>query len=181
MRWAVAFLIVLVAAGCGGDDEPAASAETPTPTPTATPDGRFEAAFKLPRDVARRLHKGDAYELIREKGEVIARTDFDHGTIYQLADWLSKRGIAVEEPGDLERMWLSVERRQDLYLMIMTTDDRVADALDELRPSKRRLAAVYKTPVPRGGEAMADWLRIFRLAVRAGDQRNVVVIPHFHG
>jgi hypothetical protein len=66
----------------------------------------------------------------------------------------------------------------------MTTDDNVSDALDELRPSKRRLAAVDKfrtqTQVPDAGEAMVEWLRIFRLAVREGDQRNVVVIPMLH-
>lgn len=81
-------------------------------------------------------------------------------------------------------MWLSVEKKQDLYLLIMTTDDQVADALDELEPNKRRLAAVYnrwsQKRVPAAGDAMVDWLRIFRLAVREGDQRNVVIIPILH-
>ena len=81
-------------------------------------------------------------------------------------------------------MWLSVEKKQHLYLMIMTTDDEVADALDELQPSKRRLAAVYnrwsQEQIPGAGDAMVEWLRIFRLAVREGDQRNVVIIPILH-
>jgi hypothetical protein len=55
-------------------------------------------------------------------------------------------------------MWLSVEKKQDLYLLIMTTDDQVADALDELEPSKRRLAAVYnrwsQKRVPGAGDAI---------------------------
>jgi hypothetical protein len=53
-----------------------------------------------------------------------------------------------------------------------------AEKLDELKPSKRRLAAVYD--VPSGGEAMLDFLRIFRLAGREGDGRNVVIIPIQH-
>lgn len=187
MRWALAIVILLLVAGCGeGDEEPSASAtETPTPTATATPEGRFEVAYKVPREVARRLHKDrQAYELLREEGEVIAQSDFDITTSYTLADWLEKRGIVVEEPGDLTRMWLSVEKQQSLYLMIMTTDDQVAEQLDELKPSKRQMAAVYKrwaeTSVPQGGEALLDFLRIFRLAVREGDQRNVVIIPLRH-
>ena len=51
-------------------------------------------------------------------------------------------------------------------------------------PSKRRLAAINNRwsheRVPDAGEAMADWLRIFSLAVRAGDRRNVVIIPILH-
>jgi hypothetical protein len=179
VRWALAIAIGLLAAGCGEGDEPTARA-----TATATPEGRFEIAYKLPRDVARRLHEGRAYELIHEQGEVIARSDFGEETSYPLADWLSRQGIEVEEPGELTPMWLSVEKQQHLYLMIMTTDDRVGDALDELEPSKRRLAAVYNRwsheRVPAAGEAMVDWLRIFRLAVREGDQRHVVIIPIQH-
>ena len=115
---------------------------------------------------------------------MIARSDYDVGTAYPLATWLEKRGIKVEDPGGLTPMWLSVEKQQSLYLWIMTTDDRVAEELDELQPSRRRLAAVYnrwsEKRVPDGGEAMADWLRVFRLAVRAGDERNVVIIPAQH-
>jgi hypothetical protein len=184
VRCALAIVIGLFAVGCGGGDDEPTARTTPEPTATATPEGRFEVAYKLPRDIAQRLHKGRAQELILEEGEVIARSDFDAGTSYPLRDWLENRGIEVEDPGKLTPMWLSVEKNQSLYLMIMTTDDRVADALDELQPSKRRLAAVYnrwsRKRVPDGGEAMADWLRIFRLAVRAGDRRNVVIIPDPH-
>jgi hypothetical protein len=181
VRWALAIVIGLFAGGCGGGDEPTARA-TATPTATATPEGRFEIAYKLPRNVAQRLHKGNAYELIHEEGEVIAWSDFGEETSYPLTDWLRKRGIEVEDPGELTPMWLSVYKKQHLYLLIMTTDDQVADALDELELNERRLAAVYnrwssQKRVPGAGDAMVDWLRIFRLAVREGDQRNLVIIP----
>jgi hypothetical protein len=181
VRWALAIVVLLSAAGCGeGDEQPAArSTATPTLSATATPEGRFEVAYKVPREVARRLHKDrQAYELLREEGEVIARSDYDITTSISLADWLRKRGIEVEKPAELTRMWLSVDKQQSLYLMIMTTDDQVAEKLEELKPSKRRLAAVHD--VPSGGEAMLDFLRIFRLGVREGDGRNVVIIPIQH-
>lgn len=91
MRWTLAIAIGLFGAGCGGGDEPTARA-TATPTATATPEGRFEIAYKLPRDLAQRLHKRNAYELIHEEGEVIARSDFGEETSYPLADWLRNRG-----------------------------------------------------------------------------------------
>jgi hypothetical protein len=185
VRWTLALVIGLLVAGCGGGEEQAAAErETPTATATGTPEGRFEIAYKVPMSVARRLHKGEAYKLIREKGEVIARSDFDESTGYVLAAWLERRGIAIEDPGALTNMWLSVEKKQHLYLQIITADGAVADALDDLQPSKRRLAAAYnrrsQKRVPGAGEAMVDWLRIFRLAVREGDERNVVIIPHLH-
>jgi hypothetical protein len=185
VRWALAVAIGLFAAGCGEGGEPAARADaTPTPTATATPEGRFDIAYKLPRDVARELHEGDAYELLDEKGEVIARSDFDDTTFYPLVEWLEKRGIDIEDPGELTPVWRSVEAEQDLYLVVVTTDSSVADALDDLRPGKRRLAAVYnrwtEERFPAAGEARADWLRIIRLAVREGDRRNVVIIPILH-
>ena len=181
MRWVLAVVIALVAVGCGEKDEPTASA-TPTLTASATPEGRFESAWKVPRDVAKRLHKErDAYELIREEGELIASSDFDGGPSYPLANWLDKQEIQVEDPSEFVRAFRTVYEQQDLYLMFMTTDGKVAESLDELKPSKRELAAVYnrwaKEKVPDGGEAMADWLRIFKLAVREGDQQNVVIIP----
>ena len=183
MRWALTVVIALVAVGCGEEDEPTASA-TPTPTPTAsaTPEGRFETAWKVPRDVAKRLHKErNAHELIREEGELIASSDFDGGPSYPLAEWLDKQGIKVEDPSEFVKAFRAVYEQQDLYLMFMTTDAKVAESLDELEPSKRELATVYnrwaKEKVPDGGEAMADWLRIFKLAVREGDQQNVVIIP----
>jgi hypothetical protein len=182
MRWALAFLIGLLVAGCGGgeNDEPAArETATPTPTATATPEGRLQVAYKLPREVARRLHEHrNAYEVIREEGEVIASSDFDITTSYDVADWLRKQGIEVEDPGELTRMWLNVDEQQSLSLMIMTTDGKTADALEELPPSRRKLPAV--NDVPSGGDAMLDFLRIFRLAVSEGDRRNVVVIPLQH-
>jgi hypothetical protein len=179
VRWAPAIVILLLAAGCGEGDEQPAARSTATPTATATPEGRFEVAYKVPREVARRLHKDrQAYELLREEGEVIARSDYDITTSISLAHWLRNRGIEVEKPAELTRMWLSVDKQQSLYLMILTTHDRVAEKLDELKPSKRRLAAVYD--VPSGGEAMLDFLRILRLGVREGDGRNVVIIPIQH-
>jgi hypothetical protein len=65
--------------------------------------------------------------------------------------------------------------------MIVSADPAVADALDDLHPKKRRLAAFYnrwaKDRVPQAGDAMLDWLRVFRLAVRAGGEGHVIIIP----
>jgi hypothetical protein len=182
---AIGLLMSVIGAGCGSDDEPAA-AGTPkaTPTATASPEGRFPVAYKVPVKVMPRMDEGDALTTIREEGEVIAATDFDILTGFILADWLRRRDIEVDDPAVLAPTVRGVLEKQDDYLLIVSKDPEVADALEDLRPNKRRLAAFYNgygggedEPFPQAGEAMLDWLRIFRLASRAGDEDHVVIIP----
>jgi hypothetical protein len=180
MRPLGALLVLAALVGCGGGEKPTAAA---TATATATPEGRFAVAYKVAIHVVRRLDEGRADKLIREEGEVIARSDFDLITSTILADWLSKRGIEVEDPGVLTPTYRSVYKKQGIYLMIVSADPAVADALDELHPKKRRLAAFYNhwggetDRVPQAGDAMLDWLRVFKLAVRAGGEGHVIIIP----
>jgi hypothetical protein len=183
---AIAVCAALVAGGCGSEEKRVAAA-TATPTATATPEGRFPVAYRVPIPVVRKLDEGDAGKLIREEGELIARSDYDTITNYVLAEWLQKRGIEVEDPGVLGPTVSNVYDEQSRYLMIISQDPKVADALDELRPSKRRLAAFYNNyggaeqePYAQAGEAMLDRLRIFRIAARAGDERHVVILPEIY-
>jgi hypothetical protein len=184
----------LVLTGCGSDAEQQ-SRSTPTRTPTATATStatptstatatstatpRYPVAYRIPKALARRLVEADAYALIERAGNVVAETEWETYTALVLSAWLDERhGIRLEAP-EYRTVMSRLALEQELQVIVITREH--ADILRRLRPSEHELRRYFarftEDGYPEAGEAMLDWLRVFRRATSNADLDDVVVIP----
>jgi hypothetical protein len=180
----VSLLVAFAGAGCGRGAEPASEAQPPaTPIPTTTPGtSEFPVAYQLRRSAARKLADTDAWRVIERKGRVVAKSEWDVYTAVVLSQWLEDRGVRLDVPRDLRSLVQRVASEQELPLLVITSEHRrYADALAQLHPTGRELRSFYERftadESTEAGQAMLDWLRVFRLAIGRADANHLVVIP----
>jgi hypothetical protein len=170
----------LVLTGCGSDaDQQSRSTPTRTATATSTATPRHPVAYRIPKALARRLVEADAYALIERAGNVIAETEWEAYTALVLSAWLDERhGIKLEAP-QYRTVMSRLALEQELHVIVVTREH--ADALRRLRPSEHELRRYFarftEDGYPEAGQAMLDWLRVFRRATSNADVDDVVVIP----
>jgi hypothetical protein len=172
-----------LAAGCGDGDAPASEDEwhaTPIPT-TATEASEVPVAYRLRRDVARKLAAADAWRVIERKGRVIATSPWDGYTAVVLSEWLDDRGVRLDLPRDLRSVVRGVASEQELALLVVSSEHRrYADTLAQLHPTAPELRSFYerftRDTSREAGRAMLDWLRVFRRAMGTADAKHLVLI-----
>jgi hypothetical protein len=166
----------LVLAGCGSSSEQQSRA---TATATAPASPRYPVAYRIPEETARRLANDDAYALIEREGHVVARTKWEDYTALVLSAWLDEEhGITLEAP-EYRAVTSRLAAEQELFVLVLTLEH--TDALRRVQPSERELRTYFARftddGYPEAGEAMLDWLRVFRRAAASADADDVVVIP----
>jgi hypothetical protein len=176
---ALASLLAFSTTACGSSDGVPAA---PRATATAAAPTSYPVAYRLARDAVRRLPDTDAWKEI-ERSRVVASSEWEKPyAALVLSEWLHGRRIDLREPRELRPALERLANEQELSLLILTAEHRRhAKALAKLHPTSRELRAFYEDfseeDSPQAGEAMLDWLRVFRLAVANADARHVVVIP----
>jgi hypothetical protein len=173
-RLGAALLVALTAIGCGSDSEPRSRV---APTSTATP--RYPVAYRITEAVARRLPEGDALAMIERSGQVIAETEWEDYTALVISAWLEEaHDIKLEAP-EFREMTSRLASEQELSVIVVSGEH--ADALRRLHPREHTLRRYFdrftEDGYPEAGEAMVDWLRVFRRATSSADAGHVVAIP----
>jgi hypothetical protein len=180
----VTLILAVPAGGCDRDSAPSSEARPPA-TPTATPKRESAAspvAYRLKTTAARALAGTQAARVIERRGRVVARSTWDGYQAVVLSEWLQRRHVRLGVPRDLRSVVRRVAGEQELSLLVVASEHRrYADALAALHPSERELRAFYERfsgeQSAEAGEAMLDWLRVFRVALRNADLDHVVIIP----
>jgi hypothetical protein len=177
-RLGTALTAALVAIGCGSNSEPQSSS-TASPTATSTASPRYPVAYRIPEASARKLPHADAYAVIEREGDVVAASEWEDYTALVLSAWLEdKHGIRLDAL-EYRSVTSRLASEQELYVIVVTGEH--AAALWRLHPSERALRRYFARFTDDGyseaGEAMLDWLRVFRRAASSADGDDVVVIP----
>ena len=164
----------LVAIGCGSGSEPRSDS-----TAAAGASSSYPVAYRIPNAIARKLPQADAYAVIEREGQVVAQTEWEDYTALVLSAWLEeKHGIRLDAP-EYRAVTSRLASEQELYVIAVTGEH--AAALQRLHPNERALRRYFARFTEDGyseaGEAMLDWLRVFRLASSNADVNHVVVIP----
>jgi hypothetical protein len=180
----ISLLVASAAAGCGRGEEPASKSQRPaTPIPATTSGASaFPVAYQLRKSATLELAGADAWRVIERNGRVVAKSEWNAYTAVVLSEWLEDRGVRLEVPRDLRSVVRRVASEQELSLLIVSSEHRrYADALAQLRPTARELRSFYEhftaDESTDAGQAMLDWLRVFRLAIGNADADHLVVIP----
>jgi hypothetical protein len=183
----VGILAILLLAACVsacGDDE--AGSQPPRSTAhgaTTSQVSDTAAAWRIRMDTASRLSDTNAWETIQRSGEVVARGGQAKGyAAVVLDEWLDRHGVALSPPLRLRSVLERVADQQELTLMVFGTEHRRAGAtLTKLHPSRRELRSFYRDFTGEdsqdAGDAMLEWLGVFRKAIRNTDSHHVVVVP----
>ena len=180
----VTLILAVPAGGCGRDAASSTDAQRPA-TPTATPKREPAAspvAYQLKTTAARTLAGTQAARVIQRKGRVVARSTWDSYQAVVLSEWLERRDVRLGVPRDLRSVVRRVAGAHELSLLVVAPEHRrYAGALAALHPSERELRAFYERfsgeESAEAGEAMLDWLRVFRVALRNADMDHGVIIP----
>ena len=174
-------LAVLALAGCSSDDERAGEpASTAQPTKAAPATGSEAVAHALSADALARAPADLA--AIEARGRPVASTRWDGFVGTVAAYWAEEHGVPLFDPP--RRFQRHAKTILDTGVGVLVLDDshrrRYAARLARLRPSSTELKTYYdefyEEHVPDAGQAVLDWLRVFRESLARARGNTVVVV-----